>query len=230
MRYRVSAALALIAAFGLGACLPENGLNDNFLRLYAIPDPSPDNFYECHGFGCVRRDRIALSPQEWESVRAAFAPPAADASGERRQAAQAVARLQWLVGARTGTAAHQWTRRGGRIYPNPMGDLTQLDCIDESVNTWTYLTLIARDRLLRFHRVGPLSAAGTIFTWDIRNTAVLVEQGSATLFAVDASLVDAAQPPPIFPLADWLARWPPNLPAAESSERLDTADGTQALR
>jgi len=208
--------LASLAA--LGGCLPQNGLNDNYLRLYAQPDPRPENFYQCHGFHCARQDHIELAAAEWKSVRAVFSRPAADAREERRQVAQALAQLQQLVGQRTGTAVHQWTRHGGLIDGNPAGDLTQLDCIDESVNSWTYLTLMARDGLLKFHRVGPLSAANNLLVFHFRNTAVLVANGDGALFAVDATLVDETEPPPIFPLAAWLAQWPPVVPAADRNE------------
>jgi hypothetical protein len=220
----------LCALLALAGCLPENGLNDNYLRLYAVPNSSPESFYECHGFGCARHDHIALAPEEWESVRARFRPAAPDAQSERRQVAEAVALLQRLVGERTGTSAHQWTHRDFQIDDNPTGDLTQLDCIDESVNTWTYLTLMAKDGLFKFHRVGPLSAAGGIITFDFRNTAVLIEEPSGTLFAVDATLVDAAEPPPIFPLALWRAQWPPKIPEADRDQRSDTANPARALR
>ena len=62
-------------------------------------------------------------------------------------------------------------------------DLTQLDCIDTSVNTWTYMTLMERSGLFAFHRVAPLSYA------PLRNTAVLQEINGG-YFAIDASLVD----------------------------------------
>jgi hypothetical protein len=60
------------------------------------------------------------------------------------------------------------------ILPN-LGDPTQLDCIDEAVNTWTYLTLMERSGLLHFHRVAKLPHAGSLI--DPRNTAVLQEIG-----------------------------------------------------
>lgn len=218
MRRWITAASMLAFLPALDGCLPQNGLNDNYLRLYAQPDPRPENFYECHGFHCARQDHIELAAAEWQSVRAVFSRPAADARDERRQLAEALARLQRLVGQRTGTAVHQWTRHGGLIDGNPAGDLTQLDCIDKSVNSWTYLTLMARDGLLKFHRVGPLSAANSLFVFHFRNTAVLVATADGALFAVDATLVDETEPPPIFPLADWLAQWPPVVPAADGNE------------
>ena len=107
----------------------------------------------------------------------------------------------------TGTAVHQWTHTDTIILPN-LGDMTQLDCIDETVNTWTYLTLMERARLFHFHRVASPANAGVVH--DLRNTAVVQEIDGA-YFAVDPMLAGFAEPPPIFPLTDWLAAWPPDL-------------------
>jgi hypothetical protein len=117
------------------------------------------------------------------------------------------------VGPQTGTDAHQWTHRNMYVIPNG-GDLTQLDCIDTSVNSWTYMTLMERNGLFAFHRVAPLSYA------PLRNTAVL-EEINGGFFAIDASLVDGGIPPPIIPLAAWLASWPPDSAVIERVERAE---------
>ena len=226
MRCWITAAAMLLALLELGGCLRENGLNDQYLQLYAQPNPRPNHFYECHGYGCARIDHVRLSAAEWRSVRALFNPPAADAREERRQIALAVALMQRMVGQRTGTSAHQWMRYVGVVGGNPMGDLTQLDCIDESVNTWTYLTMMARDDLLKFHRVGPLATAGGLLHFDFRNTAVLVEEADGALFAVDATLVDETEPTAIIPLKLWRAHWPPDIPDADRNPPLADAQDT----
>ena len=69
--------------------------------------------------------------------------------------------MRRLVGTKTGTAVHQWTHKDMDILPN-LGDPTQLDCIDEAVNTWTYMTMMERARLFRFHRVAQLSNSGNL--------------------------------------------------------------------
>lgn len=204
-------AAGLAVASALAACAQDPlHLNRTFLDLYTGPDPTPSGFRQCHGFGCAENTPVSLSGAEWQSVRREFATPARDAREERRQIAGAIALLERLVGRRTGTSVHQWTRHDMLISPNN-GDPTQLDCIDEAVNNWTYMTMMARDGLLRFHDVATLSYAGTPFGFDMRNTAVLRERGNGEYFAVDSSLVDAGEPPPILPLTVWLGDWPPKL-------------------
>jgi hypothetical protein len=99
-----------------------------------------------------------------------------------------------------------------KILPN-LGDPTQLDCIDEAVNTWTYMTMMERSGLFRFHRVAQLSNAGSLA--DPRNTAV-VQEISGGYFAIDPALVDFGVPPPVLPLATWTGDWPPNLSADDT--------------
>jgi hypothetical protein len=207
----VTAGLAMMCLAALAACGTENyHFSNGFLRLHADPHPTPPNFSVCHGYGCNIQSHIALSEAEWQSVRAQFAVAAATDKEERVEAANAIALFEVLVGKRTGTAVHQRLSEN-QTATNPMSDPSQMDCIDESVNTWTYLTMLNRAGLLRFHAVGTNAYAGTIFTLDMRNTAVLIRKSDGALFAVDASLVDAALPPAILPLAVWAKDWPPKL-------------------
>jgi len=88
------------------------------------------------------------------------------------------------------------------------------------VNSWTYLTMLARDGLLRFHTVENLAYAGGLPDLGAapRNTAVIRAAASGEDFAVDPTLVDAGAVPPIFPLSVWTASWPPRISAENSSE------------
>lgn len=205
--WRVFGVCAL--ALTLCACA-ENPyhLNTTYLDRYATRNPTPASFTECHGFGCADVSHVSLSPHEWQRVAAIFRPRAVNAAAERRQIARAVALMERLVGAQTGTAAHQWTHAKHHILAN-FSDPTQLDCIDESVDTWTYLTMMQHAGFLHFHRVPNLSYAGLPTTVP-RNTATLKQKGGR-YYAIDPSLVDAGVPPPIIPLKVWLASWPPKL-------------------
>ena len=200
--------LALVLALSACAENPYH-LSTTFLGRYAVRNPTPSSFTECHGFGCTEISHVSLSPHEWQRVAAVLHPRAANATAERGQIANAIALMQRIVGAQTGTAVHQWTHENYHILPN-LGDSTQLDCIDESVNTWTYLTMMQHAGFLHFHRVPGLSYVGLPTDIASRNTATL-EQTGGGYYAIDPSLVDAGVPPPIIPLEVWLSSWPPRL-------------------
>jgi hypothetical protein len=196
--------LNILVAAGLllalsGCAAIDDPAENNLLSSFGTPHPVPGDFFACYGYGCKYRERIALTEEEWRDVRAEFDPPPEDASAERRQAASAVARLERLVGLRTGTLVHQQDSRWN------FGDPTQLDCIDDSVNTWTYLTILTRAGLLRYHSVVGLAHRGTLLTLDFSNTAVLVETASGERFAVDPWLGEAGVPPPVIPLELWFS-------------------------
>jgi hypothetical protein len=217
----------------LAACEAENGSygsSNEYLRQYAHAGATPTSFYVCYGYGCKYSSRVSLSADEWQSVRALADSPSEDKSTalrrlaqderqsvrtsgagrpseevlERRRISLTVALLDDLVGARIGTLVHQ-----RREYNS--GDPSQYDCIDESINTWTYLTLLDHQGLLRYHQVGDLAHAGTVLGFDVRNTATLVSKGDGTPYAIDPTLVDVGQPPPIVPLQRWVASYPPEI-------------------
>jgi hypothetical protein len=185
-------------------------MSSTYLDQFASPNPTLAEFPVCHGFGCTVVSRASLNKEQWQRVVAIFQPPAKDAEAERLRIARGVALIQGLVGEQTGTAGHQWTHKDMQILPNN-GDKSQLDCIDEAVNTWTYMTLMERAKLFHFHHVVQLAHAGTLL--DIRNAAILQENGG-DYFAIDPSLVDAGVPPPIMPLTTWANHWPPDLSAS----------------
>ena len=210
----VRVSYCLGAALLLSGCMLQSAHNQStmFLDRYAELNPTLAHFRECHGFSCAESSSVSLSAREWQRVTAVFQPRVKDAAAERRRIAQAVMVMRRLVGTKTGTAVHQWTHKNMDILPN-LGDPTQLDCIDEAVNTWTYMTMMERARLFRFHRVAQLSNSGNLH--NPRNTAV-IQQHDGDYFAVDPAVVDFNVPPPVIPLASWLTEWPPNLAASEA--------------
>jgi hypothetical protein len=206
--------LWLPLAVAVSACAAnDNHLQDFYLERFANPNPTLTDFSVCHGFYCAERSPATISDDQWRRIAAVFEPRAKNARQERHQIVRAVAMIETIVGPQTGTDAHQWTHRNMYVIPNG-GDLTQLDCIDTSVNSWTYMTLMERNGFFAFHRVAPLSYA------PLRNTAVL-EEINGGFFAIDASLVDGGIPPPIIPLAAWLASWPPDSAVIERVERAE---------
>ena len=221
--------LLLPCLLALAAC--ENGTNE-YIREYAHSGATPASFYVCYGYSCKYSARVTLREEEWQSVRALLDPPshvpervalrqeerqsvrertdspASLEATERRRISLAVARLDQLVGARIGTLVHQ-----RREYNS--GDPSQYDCIDESVNAWTYLTILDHEGLLQYHGVGGLAHAGTILGFDVRNTATLTAKASGARYAIDPTLVDAGEPPPIVRLQRWVDSYPPEISATE---------------
>lgn len=218
-------AVALAAS---GCAQNAHHLNTTYLDRFATPNPTLTAFTVCHGFNCTERSHASLDLKQWRQVTAVFRPRAKNAQAERQQIARAVALMERLVGPQTGTAAPQWTHKDMLIYPN-LGDPTQLDCVDEAVNTWTYMTMMERGGLLHFHRVAQLSNAGGLTDPFMRNTAA-VQEIKGDYYAVDASLVDGGEPPVIMPLATWLGHWPPDRSVIEAHAKPPPKGTRQAAK
>lgn len=212
-------ALLSVVLTAVGGCAPSAGL---LAPGYGAEGPSPAGFIVCHGYGCAYETRIALTAEEWKHVSTLFQPPPSDADAERRHVAAAVALLEREVGVRTGTSSHQ------RRQTFNAGDRTQVDCIDEAIDTWTYLSLLERDGLLRHHKVGEILHRANALGFDAHNTAVLVARETGERFAVDPDLVDAGLPPPILPVATWLGPWPPVLDRTKATSPARELEATKS--
>lgn len=170
-----------------------------FLESYGEPNPDPQHLRLCHGYACRFVTPVALSSEEWDEIRRMLDPPAASAAAEREQVGRAVAQLTVVAGRHAGLAVRQH-----RELING-SDPSQLDCVDETVNSTTYLALLSRAGLLRWHTVGPPAHRGTLVTLDVANTPVLFENVTGKGFAVDTAFADPGLPPYIVPIETWLA-------------------------
>jgi hypothetical protein len=176
------------------------------------PKASPAGFDVCHGSSCHVRTRVALTDAQWDRVRAEFAENR-DAVEERADVREAIGLMERLVAKPTGTA----TDVGDNKYARDQS--TQLDCVDEAVNSTTYLRMIADDGLLRFHAVElPAHRGGMRYA---HNTAVIRDAATGRRFAVDSSFFDNGNPAVVLPLDTWLAGWRPGDSVPSLAEQSD---------
>jgi hypothetical protein len=163
--------------------------------------PRPEAFRVCHGSNCHVETPISLDESDWNRVRAQFQPAPGAASEERRRIANTIGLMEQLVAPRAGTA-----KDVGRNLA-VADQSTQLDCVDEAVNSSTYLHLIADGGLLKFHAVDmPAHRGGVILA---HNTAVLREIATGQRYAVDSWFYDNGAPAVVLPLQTWLNGWEP---------------------
>jgi hypothetical protein len=156
----------------------------------------PPPFSICYNYECSRHAEVALSEAQWQEIVALFTPPAPSAQQERERVRHAVARMEGFVGAVTPAGQDL----GGNVAGS--GKSGQLDCIDESTNTTTYLTLFQRAGLVTWHEVAERVKRDR-WIIDVHWTAVLQEKNGAR-YAVDSWFLDNGQPPYIQALEDWL--------------------------
>lgn len=175
-------------------------------RLYDFPvTPTPAALPVCFDHGCSSVKRVSLPDAQWRRVIKHLALPAPDPAAEREQIRRAIAEMEHVTGGLAGTADD----RAGDL--SGFGNLRpQMDCIDESSNTTTYLTLFERADLLRWHDVQPRAHRGyLLFGGWPHYTALIREHGTGKQWVVDSWFRDNGELPDVMDLQTWEDGWSP---------------------
>ena len=164
-----------------------------------IQTPSPERFSVCYDHSCATVVTDSLSAEEWRTASAGLASPLPTAADERQAISVAIATMEDIVGRHTGTSVDS----GGNLAG--FGKPLQMDCIDESTNTHTYLLMLQRDGLLKHHRVVSRSTRFGLFVGMPHTTAVIEDTVTQQRYAVDSWFHDNGEPPYIERLELWKA-------------------------
>lgn len=181
----------------LAACSHRGGDIDRMLAGAGNAEPRPDSFQVCYATGCKKKAEVSLTRQQWAQIRAVF-NGAAGPADERRRLRIAIAQLERWSGEQTGTH-----RDVGGSFQG-FGLKGQMDCIDEMLNTATYIRLMERDGLLAHHKLLSYEYLGFFETsiWPHAGTAIR-ETESGRRFVVDAWWHDNGAPPYVVAYEDW---------------------------
>jgi hypothetical protein len=184
-------------------CATDGGSGRRYLARFGAAEPDPAAFEVCWGYGCRREAAVDLGPA-WHSITETFAEPAVDAESERRAIATAVGAWERAAADLTPIGRDQ----GGTF--DGVGEVGQLDCVDESINTTRVLVLLEAQGLLRFHRVkGADSRGAFVFGWP-HTTAVIADKATGQRYAVDSWFHDNGAPAEIVPIEAWKSGWSPD--------------------
>ncbi len=170
---------------------------DVFVRDDIIIAPTYHKFSVCHEHTCQQVVTLSLSRPEWDEITSPLKVPLPAASDERTAIAAIVSNMEAVVGRRTGTHLD----KGGNLAG--FGLSGQMDCIDESTNTTTYMNMLAEDGLLQHHSVMDRSTRFGFFVGAPHTTAVIRENSSGQRFAVDSWFFDNGNPPAIINIQEW---------------------------
>jgi hypothetical protein len=202
IRWAATAACAVLAGCA--------GAQD-YVDAYAPPSPSVGALSICHGYGCRLRTLVRIEPQMQAELARLYDPAPKTAAAERARLARAIALFEIRIGEAVGTGRDRYAA----TTFNKNNDPGQLDCIDETVNTTSYMRLLTNLGLMRFHVIGTAAQRGSVsgfaFNDFVTNTAVIVEENSGEAYAVDSYFFGNGRQPKIMPLADWRKNWRPRL-------------------
>ena len=161
----------------------------------------PEHIPICYDYGCATADHFGLSAMQWQQVTQLFSPPAPDSTTERHRIRQAIALMEQLAGTYTPTQGDKGKNPPFEPYPGGM------DCIDESINTTTYLRLLSEHHLLQWHTVKERVVRAPIL-FNMHHAAQIQDISTGQLYVVDSWYLDNGQPPFIQLRHDWLHQKP----------------------
>ena len=167
-------------------------------------DPTIDNFPVCYKHTCEVVENLSLAPTEWQGIKDIFQPSASSPESERMLIRKAIAQMEKLIGKKVNTL----NDKGGNLN-GMFSDGNQMDCIDESSNTTTYLALMQKDELLKWHQVQATKTRGFFIFGIPHTTAVIKENQSSKKWAVDSWFYDNGVEPEIIPISQWSDGWSP---------------------
>jgi len=172
-----------------------------FVRDDIINNPDREQFSVCYNHSCDTVVTRSLTVAEWSDIQALFDPPASSAEMERKYISRAIAQMERLVGAMTGT-----DRDKGKNLEGLFSD-GQMDCIDESTNTTSYMRMMQAAGLIRWHSIEDRRTRyPSLLSWP-HTTAVIKDQHTGTLYVVDSWFYENGHEPVIIPLPEWKAGW-----------------------
>jgi len=204
---RIFLGLTGILFLGLGACvMPGSDAAYLLAREYPRENLSPQSFLVCLQHGCNKEVEVSLTEEQWQEVREIFAQPpvvgeAGTPEGERAQIAFALARIEQLVAPLANTGGDV----GGSF--SGFGRTNQLDCVDEMVNTTTYLTMMYNDGLFQFHRPGHRVTEALSIRGFWPHTVMTVYDTTAgdKPYVIDTWIKNNGEVPYVMALSDWRA-------------------------
>ena len=168
------------------------------LAFLSLPAGASPYFVHCYDFRCKTTVEIRYDSRQWEQIRAIMRAGDRDAASEKQAIRQAVASMERFSGRLAGTDLDKAGNYPGYELPG------QMDCIDESTNTFQYLAALEELGMLRWHRVGEKQRR---IVWLATHwTATIVETESGRRFAVDSWYRDNGELPFIQPIELWLRK------------------------
>ena len=166
------------------------------LFLCCSPVLAEPYFVHCYDYGCKSTSEVRYDTAQWQEIRRIFTEQALSIDAEKQAIRRAIALMERYSGAIAGTDID-----AGGNYPGYDDFVRQMDCIDESTNTFQYLSALEELDLLRWHRTGEKQRR---IVWFITHwTATISETDSGQLFAVDSWYRDNGELPYLQPIADW---------------------------
>jgi hypothetical protein len=200
----------ILLAAGLSACVSSGGGPDPRIHYaqFDVDPPQGNRITVCHAYTCKQQTPYTFSRQDIAEIAAVMkrVERADTPAEERRGVAYAIAHIDVEVGNKLGikdVAGMQFTASG---------DPAQLDCVDVSTNTTSYLLVMQSNGLLKHHTVeGTMSkenlAKGVATLNPVKYwphfSAIIKDKTTGQKWAVDRWPFDQGENPAVQKVEEW---------------------------
>ncbi len=168
--------------------------------VFPVGLASAQTFSVCHGYECYYRSKVTLTSKEEQRIRGLLQAGGRSADGERKALRAAVAIVEQRSTATIGVRDKPKMQFGkARIRG-------QMDCIDESTNTDTFLHYLQSRGWLKHHSVARRASRGAFFDGRYPHWTAVIEDRQGQRWAVDSWYEAGGGPPDIMPLQQWKRR------------------------
>ena len=151
----------------------------------------------CYNYGCYARAQVNYSDAQLAYLQQLLAA-AEDAAAERAAISIVIGRMYAVAGAQTPV----WRDKGGNFADS--GENGQMDCIDHSTNTTTFLGLLQSRGWLRFHEVlEPIRRVR--FLVAVHWAARIRDKETQQAYAIDSWYFDNGRPAAVLRTEEWRA-------------------------
>ena len=167
------------------------------LSAWFAPVACADEVTICYNYGCNARAKVHFNEVQLAAFQHLLAE-AGDAEAERKAISMIIGRMYAIAGEQTPV----WRDKGGNFADR--GEDGQMDCIDHSTNSYTFLTLLAMHGWIRFHDVlEPVRRIRYLFA--VHWAALIRARQAQQAYAVDSWYFDNGRPAIVIPVEDWRA-------------------------
>ncbi|MBR7651413.1 hypothetical protein [Brucella oryzae] len=161
---------------------------------------SAQTFSVCHGYECHYRTKVTLTAKDEQRIRNLLHNGSRSADGERKALRTAVAIFEQRSTAAIGV------RDKPRMQFGKARIKGQMDCIDESTNTDSFLRYLQSRGWLKHHTVARRTSRGVFFDGRYPHWTAVIEDKKGQKWAVDSWYEVGGGPPDIMPLQQWKQR------------------------
>ena len=116
--------------------------------------------------------------------------------------------METIVGRMTNT---QYDNAGTFLLYLDLGKAKshQMDCIDESINSFSYLKLLENENKLHFHKLEGLVSRGGLVAGYPHTAVLLIEHNTNKKFVVDSWFLANGRPATVVQYKLWKSGWKP---------------------